>query len=182
MQNKNKSKKVQEVCDENGRAAASVGLTQAHVQYVAQVQQAARGGGKNGQTRSAEWYAAQEAKKKKEKDEKSARASVGPRCCARCGSYAHACAEALEKQMLKLLAEGPWRARALGRPLTRGDARKGYAGPLTGKAKKKQDEDKGARSSPLANGLTAAPLRQRPRRSGKRRRRPSSTRRTLLCR
>jgi len=74
------------------------------VQYVAQVQQAARGGGKNGQTRSAEWYAAQEAKKKKEKDEKSA--------CAYCGRVAGLtraralCTEALEKQMLKLLAEG----------------------------------------------------------------------------
>ena len=45
---------------------------------------------------------AQEAKKKKEKEEK----------------------KALEKQMLKLLAEG-------------------YGGPLTGKAKKKQDEDQG---------------------------------------
>jgi len=88
LKNKNKSKKVQE--------------------YVAQVQQAARGGGKNGQSRSAEWYAAQEAKKKKEKEEK----------------------KALEKQMLKLLAEG-------------------YNGPLQGKAKKKHEEDQGTTNEPF---------------------------------
>ena len=77
---------------------------------MAQVQQAARGGGKNGQTRSAEWYAAQEAKKKKEKEEKS----EFPSCACNLSldirkslTLVPICySEALEKQMLKLLAEG----------------------------------------------------------------------------
>ena len=52
-------------------------------QYVAQVQAQARGQASGGQTRSAEWYAAQEAKKRKEKEEK----------------------KALEKEMLKMLGD-----------------------------------------------------------------------------